>query len=332
MTRNLAPYATLLISVRSWKGRRRVKSMAAVALPKQNIGQLPDSALNTALGQRKQEFGRLFEKDSSIICEWDEIWLAFEHFSRQLHSDQSNLAKVRYLQRLKSLSLEFQERYSSQLSTELNEWIQSFLAELEIPSDLYYGLALINGELVDPEIIEKYEGFSGPQQYVVSLFLEGISVISRTVIPFFEWLRVTDLPIEAFRKFCNSMLSDTWVEDLVFKNESEKVITLRLVKSIKVITKSILFDIGEFEQNIKIRSLYPDLDTYEYMERQSDLFDQSLPQLSKEYPGKYVVFEDGNVLDSDNSEDSLLERISDFTQINKFGLNGLFIERVPENV
>lgn len=55
--------------------------------------------------------------------------------------------------------------------------------------------------------------------------------------------------------------------------------------------------------------LYKDIDTYEFLKRQ----EQGLKQLDNEFlgkfRGKFVYFEDGVILDFDNSEDKLLQRV-----------------------
>lgn len=83
-------------------------------------------------------------------------------------------------------------------------------------------------------------------------------------------------------------------------------------------------------QTESVRSLYPDEQSYFYIKHQGDLFDQCLPELILKYAGKYVLFEDGKVIDSDLDEDKLADRIleSDFFLNKK--LKAIFVEKVPE--
>jgi hypothetical protein len=83
-------------------------------------------------------------------------------------------------------------------------------------------------------------------------------------------------------------------------------------------------------QTESVRSLYPDEQSYDYIRRQGELFDQSLPELISQYAGEYVLFEDGKVIDSDVDEDKLADRIleSDFFLNKK--LKAIFVEKVPE--
>jgi Family of unknown function (DUF5678) len=57
-----------------------------------------------------------------------------------------------------------------------------------------------------------------------------------------------------------------------------------------------------------IRDLFPDQASYDYISRQKESFDRCLPELIQKYAGKYVLFEDGLVIDSDEDEDILLDR------------------------
>jgi hypothetical protein len=50
-------------------------------------------------------------------------------------------------------------------------------------------------------------------------------------------------------------------------------------------------------------------DSYNYIKKQSHLFDLALPELICEYAGKYIVFEDGKTIDFDDDRDVLLDRV-----------------------
>jgi hypothetical protein len=54
------------------------------------------------------------------------------------------------------------------------------------------------------------------------------------------------------------------------------------------------------------------IDRLEYLDRQEALFDAAKPQLLTTYPGEFVAFEDGLVLDHDSNEQALAQRV--FTQ------------------
>lgn len=48
---------------------------------------------------------------------------------------------------------------------------------------------------------------------------------------------------------------------------------------------------------------------YDYLKEQEELFERHLPDLIENYAGRYVVFENGIVIDSDEDENVLLDRI-----------------------
>lgn len=50
---------------------------------------------------------------------------------------------------------------------------------------------------------------------------------------------------------------------------------------------------------------------YDYLKEQEELFDLHLPELIQDYAGRYVVFENSLVIDSDEDENILLDRICD---------------------
>ncbi|MEB3336294.1 MAG: hypothetical protein VKJ46_02460 [Leptolyngbyaceae bacterium] len=70
---------------------------------------------------------------------------------------------------------------------------------------------------------------------------------------------------------------------------------------------------------------YPDPEVLDYMEKQEILFTQHKPELLEKYPGMYVLFEDGKVLDCDTDEEALVLRAYEHT-----GPRPLFVKKVLE--
>ncbi|MGK7928316.1 MAG: DUF5678 domain-containing protein [Spirulina sp.] len=70
-------------------------------------------------------------------------------------------------------------------------------------------------------------------------------------------------------------------------------------------------------------SLYGDIETYKYMEKQGEIFDRMLPELLEKYQGMYVYFEDGKVLEADFDEEKLIDLAEQ-----KYGCKSMFIEQV----
>jgi hypothetical protein len=74
-------------------------------------------------------------------------------------------------------------------------------------------------------------------------------------------------------------------------------------------------------------SLYLSASIADYMESQKKQFNEKLIDLRKEYSGKYVLFENSEVIDSDLDEDTLLDRVWETDFVKK--RNGIFIKKVP---
>lgn len=80
----------------------------------------------------------------------------------------------------------------------------------------------------------------------------------------------------------------------------------------------------------KIEDLIWNPQSYDYIKNQSHSFKLALPELIHEYAGKYVVFEDGKVVDSDLDRDILLDRVceTDFYKQRE----AIYCELVPERL
>jgi hypothetical protein len=68
---------------------------------------------------------------------------------------------------------------------------------------------------------------------------------------------------------------------------------------------------------------YPDPEVLEYIEYQAQLFDQKRSDLLKQYDGKFVWFENGEVLDADQDQAALVIRA-----YSKIGPRPLLIKKV----
>ncbi len=66
-------------------------------------------------------------------------------------------------------------------------------------------------------------------------------------------------------------------------------------------------DIDSIDQQEK-PAVYPAPEVVEYMEHQSQLFEEKRQELLTQYGGMYVIFEDGQVLDADKDEAALVKR------------------------
>jgi hypothetical protein len=80
----------------------------------------------------------------------------------------------------------------------------------------------------------------------------------------------------------------------------------------------------------KIEDLIWNPQSYDYIKHQSHSFKLALPELIHEYAGKYVVFEDGKIVDSDLDRDILLDRVGE-TDFYKHR-EAIYCELVPERL
>ena len=81
----------------------------------------------------------------------------------------------------------------------------------------------------------------------------------------------------------------------------------------------------------EVENLFWSREANEYITKQSQKFDEMLPELIEQYAGKYVLFEDGRVIDTDVDEDMLLDRAwkTDFVRDRIAKHNSIFCHLVP---
>jgi hypothetical protein len=84
------------------------------------------------------------------------------------------------------------------------------------------------------------------------------------------------------------------------------------------------------DQNDFLQYLYSGKESYDYIKNQDNLFSKFLPEIVQNYAGKYILFEDGRVIDSDSDEDILLDRVweSDFVKER----SSIFVKKVPQKI
>jgi hypothetical protein len=80
----------------------------------------------------------------------------------------------------------------------------------------------------------------------------------------------------------------------------------------------------------KIEALIWNPQSYDYIRHQSHSFKLALPELIHEYAGKYVIFEDGKIVDSDLDRVKYLDRVceTDFYKHRE----AIYCELVPERL
>jgi hypothetical protein len=80
-----------------------------------------------------------------------------------------------------------------------------------------------------------------------------------------------------------------------------------------------------------VRDLFWNPKAFDYLEKQEEIFNRYLPELLEKFAGKYIVFENGLVIDSDEDENSLLDRICD-TEFYKQRPDAILLTFVPKSL
>jgi hypothetical protein len=70
---------------------------------------------------------------------------------------------------------------------------------------------------------------------------------------------------------------------------------------------------------------------YDYSKEQGEIFDCQVSKLMQDFGGKYVIFENGKVIDSDDDEMTLLDRIAE-TSFYKERPDAIFCTFVPRPI
>lgn len=79
-------------------------------------------------------------------------------------------------------------------------------------------------------------------------------------------------------------------------------------KNIKEIEEIRNFDTAKKYTDRAEPELYPDLETRNYIQHQTKLYEQQKPELMKKYADMYIIFENGKVIDYDKDEAALVLR------------------------
>lgn len=99
----------------------------------------------------------------------------------------------------------------------------------------------------------------------------------------------------------NIQIFTTDIQELIQKNPADNIDRINDEEIVYAFNYK-----GEpFAYNIK--DLFWNPKAYDYLKEQEELFDRHLPELIESYAGRYVVFENGLVIDSDEDENVLLD-------------------------
>jgi hypothetical protein len=77
------------------------------------------------------------------------------------------------------------------------------------------------------------------------------------------------------------------------------------------------------------KSLFWNPKAYDYSKKQGEIFDSQVSRLTQDFGGKYIIFENGKVIDSDDDEMILLDRVAE-TNFYKERPDAIFCAFVPK--
>lgn len=131
---------------------------------------------------------------------------------------------------------------------------------------------------------------------------------------------------EAHRRKAERKATEAYVLSLLQQGDIDleeacEMLTINMEDMVKLISKS------EFGKNFQLNYLGLTASDRTYISRQATQFEQMKTQLNNdEYLEKWVWFEDGNILDSDENHQALLKRVSA-----KVGERVVFIQKIDHD-
>lgn len=131
---------------------------------------------------------------------------------------------------------------------------------------------------------------------------------------------------EAHRSKAERKATEAYVLSLLQQGDIDleeacEMLTINMEDMVKLISKS------EFRKNFQLNYLGLTASDRTYISRQATQFEQMKTQLNNdEYLEKWVWFEDGNILDSDENHQALLKRVSA-----KVGDRVVFIQKIDHD-
>lgn len=245
------------------------------------------------------------------------LYQEFASISKESSKDSSFAPIIKLLIKLNEIINRYSDIVGDSNNTEVKE-VKWFINATQLSLE---GFEKISNSLNENDIIK-----------CLNLFYEGTDIIVEVI----EWSNVADLKFylntdigNVIRCFLQN--SDIILNNQVNKFEEHQYNNQDCYLLYKYINRASSSAREIFSQNERldvvresaIRELYPDEESYKYMETQGQLFDVSLPKLSQKYKGMYVHFEDGKVLDYDEDEEVLIDRV-----LENNNYQDVFIEKV----
>lgn len=178
----------------------------------------------------------------------------------------------------------------------------------------FYGLSLIN------------EGKTGDKKHDSERVVNGFLWLSQILDVFCNYFSKSELDqifesaTNIFESY-NRSASEYFAEDIEisFLNTQLRAYCCLIIQRIN-------------QQKYSAKDLYLSKECFDYTEGQNHLFNQNLSNLVDRYAGKYVLFENGKVIDSDLSEDALFDRVWESNFMKGRQIKSIFIKQVPQNM
>ena len=161
----------------------------------------------------------------------------------------------------------------------------------------------------------------------IKLVDDGVDKISIAVENYLDYIPKKMLLLA--KKILTDILKNTIENDKYVETfeRDDKILLLNNVVAIKRTCNSSLslidFYLAQDKDKQEIIDLYPNPETFDFIKKQEIDFDRINKELLKKYQGKFVYFENGQILDSDLNENRLIERV-----LEKVGYRSIFITQV----
>lgn len=204
-----------------------------------------------------------------------------------------------------NLLLGFITKYKDFLSAEYCEEVSSSVSIVQAASLLLRGIHLVNTSKTLDDNFTKLEELTSAMHYIAQALEEHSLFLSLNNYNYL--MEIAHRAVEA-------------TKDLKPENSNEEIKFNFYKKILKRSVRSMLLIVEEFEKKEKekqedieyerkVQNLFSDTESYEYMMRQWQLFSEKWSEIVVDYCGKYILFEDGKVVDWDEDSDTLIDRV-----------------------
>lgn len=247
---------------------------------------------------------QIVNTSNASLSEKDEFLSVFEDICDLIRGKNDLQKKCEFLQALEE-NLEILKEFANQENIDSIEQIQN-LAKIEtkwLESKLYFYSASLAIENNEKELTIIYKGcicFLDIVENYYNYFTKNKQKIIREIA---QNIISYQLFIDYAKERPGGELTSTAIAII----NAAKAILWEVDRHEKVNLESASLA-EEMEYEKKVQSLFPDQESYDYMRKQSQVFSEKWPEIVINFCNKYVLFENGEVLDSDEDRDALINR------------------------